>query len=168
MKHGQIDRQLLPSLTNIWSALGAFEAQFLSWVLLCSSSYLHKTCLPESVILSSPDDPTHLPTIWGGPRQKWHRGHILLQSAQPLVQAHSKDALAAVMSIAGVESLHRTAGLENTMTPPRRPPNVTRPTVRIGLPEEDKVGTWISHNHLLDLNKELSTEVEKILQTVPT
>ena len=116
--HGQIDRQLLPSLTNIWSALGASEAQFLSWVLLCSSSYLHKTCLPESVILSSPDDPTHLPTIWGGPRQKWHRGHILLQSAQPLVQAHSKDTLETVMSVVGVKSLHRTAPGEynNTST----------------------------------------------------
>ena len=42
---------------------------------------------------------------------------------------------------------------------------MTRPTVRIGLPEEDKVGTWIVHNHLLDLNKELTTEAEKILQT---
>jgi hypothetical protein len=40
--HGQIDRQLLPKLTNIWATLGASEVQFMSWILLCSSSHLLK------------------------------------------------------------------------------------------------------------------------------
>jgi hypothetical protein len=35
----QIDRKRLPLLTNIWTSLGASEPQFLTWILLCSSSH---------------------------------------------------------------------------------------------------------------------------------
>ena len=36
----QIDRRGMPFLTNIWSTLGASEAQILAWILLCTSSQL--------------------------------------------------------------------------------------------------------------------------------
>jgi hypothetical protein len=36
----QIDRRGMPFLTNIWSTLGASEAQIHTWVLLCTSSQL--------------------------------------------------------------------------------------------------------------------------------
>ena len=117
--NNQIDRKRLPLLTNIWTALGASESQFLAWILLCSSSHdaLHLgDWLPESAAISSPDGPAHLPTVWGDKKQKWHRGHIILQSVSPLVQKQSRDTLAAVTSIAGVDKLYKTAGLENTMT----------------------------------------------------
>ncbi len=39
----QVDRRLLPRLAGIWTALGASEAQFLSWVLLCVSTFVGKT-----------------------------------------------------------------------------------------------------------------------------
>jgi hypothetical protein len=35
----QIDRKRLPLLTNIWTSLGVSESQFLTLVLLCSSSH---------------------------------------------------------------------------------------------------------------------------------
>jgi hypothetical protein len=114
----QIDRKRLPLLTNIWTSLGASESQFLTLVLLCSSSHdaLHlDDWLPESAAISSPDGPAHLPTVWGDKKQKWYRGHILLQSSSPLVQRQSRDTLAAVTSIAGVDKLYMTAGLENTI-----------------------------------------------------
>ncbi len=69
----QIDRKRLPLLTNIWTSLGASEPQFLEWILLCSSSHdtLHlDDWLPESASISSPDGPAHLPTVWGGKKQK--------------------------------------------------------------------------------------------------
>ena len=135
--NSQTDRKRLPLLTNIWTALGASEAQFMTWILLCSSSHDSHHLddwLPESVAISSPDGPAHLPTIWGGKNQKWHRGHITLQSGSPLVQKQSRDTLAAVMSIAGVDKLYETKGLENTMTPPRKPAKIPRRVVRIGLP----------------------------------
>ena len=50
----QIDRKRLALLTNIWTSLGASESQFLTWVLLCSSSH---DWLPESTVISSPDGP---------------------------------------------------------------------------------------------------------------
>jgi hypothetical protein len=69
----QIDRKRLPLLTNIWIALGASESQFLAWILLCSSSHdvLHlNDCLPESAVISSPDGPAYLPTVWRNKKQK--------------------------------------------------------------------------------------------------
>jgi hypothetical protein len=66
--NSQIDRKRLPLLTNIWTALGASEAQLMAWILLCSSSqdaHHLDDWLPELVAISSPDGPAHLPTIWG-------------------------------------------------------------------------------------------------------
>ena len=166
--HDQIDGQLLPTQISIWTILGASETQFMFWILLCSSSHLNKEWLTESVILCSPDDPTNLLTIWGSPRQRWYRDHVLLQNGHPIVPSHSKDTLAVIMSLVGVDELHRTTGLESTITPPRKPNNRTRPTIRVGLREKDKTQTWISHNHLLDLDKTLVTDVARIFQSPPT
>ena len=163
----QVDRRLLPRLVGIWTTLGASEPQFLSWVLLCDSTYVGRTWPPESAIMRSPDGPTHLPTIWDGPKQRWHRGHILLQSEQPWVPAHSRDTLAAVMSIPGVDEMHKAAGLENPIAPPRKAANTPRQTVKIGLPEAYRIQTWISHNHLIDQEGDLATEAARIFQTAP-
>jgi hypothetical protein len=148
--NSQIDRKRLPLLTNIWTTLGASESQFLAWILLCSSSHdaLHlNDWLPESSVISSPHGPAHLPTVWGSKKQKWHRGHITLQSGSPLVQKQSRDTLAAVTSIAGVDKLYETVGLENTMTPPRKPTKVPRRVIRVGIPTIEKVDTWITFNN---------------------
>jgi hypothetical protein len=61
----QIDRRGMPFLANIWSTLGASEAQILSWILLCTSSQCGQHWIAESAILAHPDGPAHLPTIWG-------------------------------------------------------------------------------------------------------
>ena len=156
--NSQTDRKRLPLLTNIWTALGASEAQFMTWILLCSSSHDARHLndwLPESVAISSPDGPAHLPTIWGEKNQKWHRGHITLQSGSPLVQKQSRDTLAAVMSIAGVDKLYETKGLENTMTPPRKPAKIPRRVVRVGLPAVEKVDTWVQNNIMLATDETL-------------
>jgi hypothetical protein len=168
--NSQIDRKRLPLLTNIWTSLGSSESQFLALVLLCSSSHdaLHlDDWLPESAAISSPDGPAHFPTVWGDKKQKWHRGHILLQSGSPLVQRQSRDTLAAVTSIVGVDKLYKTAGLENTMTPPRKPANVPRSVIRVGIPEAEKVETWVTLNNLLAGDKTLAEEATRILRAVP-
>jgi len=168
--NSQTDRKRLPLLTNIWTALGASETQFMTWILLCSSSHDARHLndwLPESVAISSPDGPAHLPTIWGEKNQKWHRGHITLQSGSPLVQKQSRDTLAAVMSIAGVDKLYETKGLENTMTPPRKPAKIPRRVVRVGLPAVEKVDTWVQNNIMLATDETLVEEATKILRTAP-
>ena len=58
--------------------------------------------------------------------------------------------------------------LENTITPPRKPNNIPRPTIRVGLPQENKVQRWISHNHLLDLDQDLAMDAARIFQSAPT
>ena len=142
----------------------------MTWILLCSSSHDARHLndwLPESVAISSPDGPAHLPTIWGEKNQKWHRGHITLQSGSPLVQKQSRDTLAAVMSIAGVDKLYETKGLENTMTPPRKPAKIPRRVVRVGLPALEKVDTWVQNNIMLATDETLVEEATKILRTAP-
>jgi hypothetical protein len=168
--NSQIDRKRLPLLTNIWTTLGASEAQFMTWILLCSSSqdaHHLDDWLPESVAISSPDGPAHLPTIWGSKNQKWHRGHITLQSGSPLVQKQSRDTLAAVTSIAGVDKLYETEGLDNTMTPPRKPAKIPRRVVRVGLPATEKVDTWVSLNKMLARDETLAEEAARILRAAP-
>jgi hypothetical protein len=168
--NSQTDRKRLPLLTNIWTALGASEAQFMTWILLCSSSHdAHHLddWLPESVAISSPDGPAHLPTIWGSKNQKWHRGHITLQSGSPLVQKQSRDTLAAVTSIAGVDKLYGTKGLENTMTPPRKPAKIPRRVVRVGIPAVEKVDTWVKLNIMLATDETLAEEAARILRAAP-
>jgi hypothetical protein len=66
----QIDRRGMPFLTNIWSTLGASEAQILVWILLYTSSQLGQQWIAESAFLAHPDGPAHLPTIWGGKDQR--------------------------------------------------------------------------------------------------
>jgi hypothetical protein len=66
----QIDRRGLLLLTNIWSTLGASEAQILSWILLCTSSQFGQIWTSESDTLENPEGPTHLPTIWGTKDQR--------------------------------------------------------------------------------------------------
>jgi hypothetical protein len=92
---------------------------------------------------------------------------ILLQSGSPLIQRQSRDTLASVTSIAGVDKLYKTAGLENTMTPPRKPENVPRRLIRVGIPETDKVDTWVSFNNLLAGDETLTEEAAKILRAAP-
>ena len=101
----QIDRRGLFLLTNIWSTLGASEAQILSWILLCTSSQLGQIWTAESATLVNPDGPAHLPTIWGTKDQRWHRGHILLQSETPAVSNHARDSMTTVSSISGIDKL---------------------------------------------------------------
>ena len=142
----------------------------MAWILLCSSSrdaHHLDDWLPESVAISSPDGPAHLPTIWGSKNQKWHRGHITLQSGSPLVQKQSRDTLAAVTSIAGVDKLYETEGLENTMTPPRKPAKTPRRVVRVGLPATEKVDTWVSLNMMLAEDETLTEEAARILRAAP-
>jgi hypothetical protein len=67
---------------------------------------------------------------------------MLLQSDSPLVPRPSSDALTSVTSIVGVDKLYKTGGLENTMTPPRKPENVSRRVIRVGIPETAKVANW--------------------------
>ena len=168
--NSQIDRKRFPLLTNIWTALGASEAQFMAWILLCSSSHdAHHLddWLPESVAISSPDGPAHLPTVWGRKNQKWHRGHITLQSGSPLVQKQSRNTLAAVTSIAGVDKLYETAGLDNTMTPPRKLAKIPRRVVRVGLPTIEKVDTWVTLNNMLAGDKTLAGDATRILRAAP-
>jgi hypothetical protein len=75
--------------------------------------------------------------------------------------------LAVVTSIAGVDKLYKTAGLENTMTPPRKPENVPRRVIRVGIPETDKVDTWVSFNNLLAGDETLTEEAARILRAAP-
>jgi len=75
--------------------------------------------------------------------------------------------MAAVTSIAGVDKLYRTAGLENTMTPPRKPENVSQRMIRIGMPTTEKVDTWVSSNNLLVRDKTLKEDATRILRTAP-
>ena len=163
----QIDRRGLPLLTNIWSTLGASEAQILSWILLCTSSQLGRVWAAESATLANPDGPAHLPTIWGTKDQSWHRGHILLQSEAPVVSSHSRDSMSVVSSITVIDRLYTTAGLEDTLTPPRKPENSPRQVIRIGLPKIEATTSWISSNQLLQQHSELAEEAVTILVSVP-
>ena len=105
--------------------------------------------MTESVILSSPDGSDSLPTIWDTKEQIRHRGHILLQSVSPPTPAHSREALSAISSITGDDRLHVSAGLENTVIPPRKPDNIPRLVTRVGIPNKDGEISWISDNRLL-------------------
>ena len=164
----QIDRRGLPLLTNIWSTLGASETQILSWILLCTSSQLGRIWTAESVTLANPDGPAHLPTIWGTKDQHWHRGHILLQSETPAVSNHTRDSMAAVSSISGIDKLYSTDGLEDTLTPPRKPENSPRQVIRIGLPTTEATTSWISSNQFLQRHSELAKEAVVILSSAPS
>jgi hypothetical protein len=66
-----------------------------------------------------------------------------------------------------VDKLYKTAGLENTMTPPRKPGNVPRRVIRIGIPETEKVETWVSLNNLLAGDETLAEEAARILRAAP-
>jgi hypothetical protein len=116
---------------------------------------------------STPDGPAHLPTIWGSQKHKWHRGHLTLQSGSPLVQKQSRDSLEAVTSIAGVDKLYETAGLENTMTTPRKPVKIPRRVVRVGIPTKEKVDSWVTFNNMLAGDEVLAKEATRILRTAP-
>jgi hypothetical protein len=163
----QIDRRGMPLLTNIWSTLGASEAQILSWILLYTSSQCGQHWIAESVILAHPDGPAHLPTIWGNKNQRWHRGHLLLQSETPAVPCHSRDSLAAVSSISSVVRLHTTGGLQDALVPPRKPDNHPRQIIRIGLPKVETTATWISNNQLIQHHPEMAIEAANILSSAP-
>jgi hypothetical protein len=116
--------------------------------------------------LAHPDGPAHLPTIWGSKDQRWHRGHLLLQSETPAVPYHSRDSLAEVSSICNVDRLYATAGLQDALVPPRKPENHTRQVIRIGLPKAETTA-WISNNQLLQHHPELATEAAAILSSAP-
>ena len=161
----QKDRRGLPLLANIWSTIGASESQILTWILLCTST--QPTWVAESAILSSPDGPASLPTIWGTKEQRSHRGHILLQSTSPTTPTQSRDTLAAVSSIAGDNRLHTSSGLEDTLTPPRKPVNTPRLVTRVGLPHKDGEASWISDNQLLQHHLELASEAFDIISSAP-
>jgi hypothetical protein len=163
----QIDRRGMPFLTNIWSTLGASEAQILVWILLCTSSQLGQHWIEESAILAHPDGPADLPTIWGSKDQRWHRGHLLLQSETPAVPDHSRDSLGAVSSISNVDRLYTTAGLQDALVPPRKPENHPRQVIRIGLPKAETTTAWISSNQLLQHHPEMVTEAAVILSSAP-
>ena len=120
----QKDRRGLPLLTNIWTTIGASESQILTWIMMCTS--VQPDWLAESAILSSPDGPDSLQNIWGSKEQRTHRGHIMLQSTSPTTPAHPRETTAAMSSIAGDDRLHRSSGLEDTITPPRKPTNTPR------------------------------------------
>jgi len=75
--------------------------------------------------------------------------------------------LAAVASVAGIEKLYSTGGLEATMTPPRKPEHKPRRVIRVGIPATEKVDTWISVNQLLHLDAQLAEEAATILKTAP-
>jgi hypothetical protein len=62
------------------------------------------------------------------------------------------------MSIAGVDKLYETKGLENTMTPPRKPAKIPRRVVRVGLPAVGKVDTWVKNNTMLATDETLVEE----------
>ncbi len=122
----QKDRRGLTLLTNIWTTIGASESQILTWILLCTSSQLSQNWTAESAIFSSPDGDERevsLSTIWGTREQRWHRGHIFLQSESPIIPHQSRDALTVVTSITGPGRLCATGGLEDTITPPRKTAN---------------------------------------------
>ena len=140
----QIDRRGLPLLTNIWSTLGTSEVQILSWILLYTSSHLGKAWVSESATLTNPDGPAHLPTIWGTKDQHWHRGHILLQSEDPVIPNHSRDSMTVVSSISGIDRQYTTDGLEDTLTSPRKPENSPRQVIHMGLPKVEVTTSWIS------------------------
>ena len=53
------------------------------------------------------------------------------------------------------------------MTPPRKPENVTRRVIRVGIPEAEKVDTWVSFNQLLTGDVTLAEEAGRILRTAP-
>ncbi len=100
-------------------------------------------------ILSSPDGPASLPTIWGTKEQKKHRGHVLLQSTSPTTPAQSRDTMTAISSIAGDNRMHTSSDLQDTLTPPRKPVNTPRLLSRVGLPNKYGEASWISDNQLL-------------------
>ena len=164
----QIDRRGLPLLTNIWSTLGASEAQMMSWILLCTSSQLGQAWAAESATLSNPDGPAHLPTICGTKNQRWYRGHILLQNEDPVIPNHTRDSMTVVSSISGIDRIYTTAGLEDTLTPPRKPENSPSQVIHIGLPKVKVTTSWISSNQLLQQHSELAEEAATILASAPT
>jgi hypothetical protein len=53
------------------------------------------------------------------------------------------------------------------MTPPRKPENVPRRVIRVGIPETEKVDTWVSFNQVLAGDKTLAEESATILQAAP-
>ena len=148
-------------------ALGASEAQIPSWILLCSSSQLGHAWAEESATLTNPDGPVHLSTIWGTKDQRWHRGHVLLQSEAPVVPSHSRDSMVAVSSISGIDRLYVTVGLEETMTPPRKPDNSPRQDIHIDLPKTEATTSWIFSNQHLQQHTDLTEEAATILTSVP-
>jgi hypothetical protein len=162
----QKDRRGLPLLANIWTTIGASESQILAWILLCTS--IQTAWVAESTILSSPDGPVSILTIWGSKEQRKHRGHIVLQSTSPTTPAHSRDTTVAMSSIAGDNRLHTSSsGLEDTITPPRKPTNTPRQVTRVGLPNKDGEDLWISDNQLLQHHSELASEPAGILSSAP-
>ena len=54
-----------------------------------------------------------------------------------LVPRQSRDTLTVVTSIVGVDKLYKTAGLENAMAPPRKPENMPRRVIRVGIPKAE-------------------------------
>ena len=135
--------------------------------LYLTAAAVQPTWVAELAILSSPDGPASLPTIWGTKEQRKHRGHILLQSTSPTTPAQSRDTMAAISSIAGDNRLHTSSGLEDTLTPPRKPVNTPRLVSRVGLPNQDGEASWISDNQLLQHHSELTSEAADILSSAP-
>jgi hypothetical protein len=72
-----------------------------------------------------------------------------------------------VTSIEGVDKLYKAEGLKNTMTPPRKPENVSRRVIRVDIPETEKVDTWVSFNQLLAEDVTLTEEAGRILRAAP-
>ena len=101
--------------------------------------------------------------ILGTKDQRLHRGHTLLQSEAPVVPNHSRDSMAAVSSIFGIDRLYATAGLEDKITPPRKPDNSPRQVIRIGLPKTEATTSWISSNQLLQQHSDLAEQAATIL-----
>ncbi len=75
--------------------------------------------------------------------------------------------MAAVTSIAGVDKLYETEGLDNTMTPPRKLVKIPHRVVRVGLPTIEKVDTWVTLNNMLAGDKTLAGDVTRILRAAP-
>jgi hypothetical protein len=53
------------------------------------------------------------------------------------------------------------------MTPPRKPENVPRRVIRVGIPETEKVETWVSFNNLLAGDRTLEEERDDPWENIP-
>jgi hypothetical protein len=53
------------------------------------------------------------------------------------------------------------------MTPLRKPENVPRRVIRVGIPETEKVETWVSFNNLLAGDRTLAEESARTLRAAP-